>query len=289
MRVTSRLAARPFAVGSPAMLAALNLVALGGGVVAAPSAQAQTTACTGTYIFCDDFNTGVLDTSKWTKRSGTIGPVGKVAPGNISLGTTTDNDGGTIGVVDVKMFGDNHTAAPRQGGILVTNAKFGAGRYEVRMKNLPDRNGCSCFWNYYDSEDEANPPATRTYTEIDIEMPANYGSQQPPTWANWRYKVGLNTWSNSPADADATYLKATATVNPFDAKFHVFRFDWSTSGSTRQIVWYMDGVELKRTTEHVSNVSAPIWVGAWPAPWTGMLWNFDTKHMYIDWVKITAL
>jgi hypothetical protein len=257
------------------------------GIAAAPAAHAQTNVCTGTYIFCDDFNGSTIDTTKWTKANLNIANQYPVRPGNLALTTVNDN-GTTITVVNAKMFGDNHAAAPRQGGVLITKNRYGGGRYEVRMKNLPDRNGCSCVWNYYDSLNEANPPATRIYTEIDIEMPAHMAT--PPTWAQYRYIVGLNTWSHTDSDADATYINHTSTINPFDAQFHVFRFDWRDGNNgTRKIDWYIDGQLQASTTQHVSDAPAQLWVGVWPAPWNGMLYNFNTKNAYIDWVKITAL
>ena len=166
---------------------------------------------------------------------------------------------------------------------------LGGGRYEVRMKNLPGPNGCSCIWNYYDSENEASPPATRVYTEIDIEMPAHEASA--PAWATWKKILGLNTWSHTDADADATYINyPSTTVNPFDGQFHVYRFDWydSINGNLR-IDWYVDNILQSTTTQHVSDHPAILWIGNWPAPWSGMDYNFDTVHMYIDWVRVSAL
>ena len=263
-------------------------ILLGWGIlgVSAPAA-AQGNPCSGTYILCDDFSGAVIDTTKWYKADTKIGNKYPVRPGNLKLTTVNDN-GSTITVLDARMFGDNHATKPRQGGVLVTKQRYGGGRYEVRMKNLPGPNGCSCFWNYYDSDNEAVPPATRIYTEIDIEMPAHMAT--PPVWSTWRKRLGFNTWSDSDADADATYIQHPSTINPFDGQFHVFRFDWRDGANgTRRIDWYVDGVLQDSTTEHVGTAPAQLWVGSWPAPWPGMNYNFNIKHMYIDWVRIAAL
>ena len=254
---------------------------------ASQPAFAQASVCTGTEILCDDFNGTTINAAKWIKRNGTVGP-GRVRPGNLALSTIADNDGQLITVVDVKIFGDLHSAAPRQGGILETIVRYGGGRYEVRMKNLPDRYGCSCFWTFYDSEDAANPPRVRKYTEIDIEMPANMHSTAP-AWTQHRKIVGLNTWLGSPANDDAVYQNVTVARNPFDAKFHIYRFDWKTTGRVRTITWFLDGMQIGAVNQKVGTEPAKLFVGAWPAPWPGMHYDFDVQHLYIDWVRISAL
>ena len=110
--------------------------------------------CAGTYLLCDDFNGSSIDTDTWTVGNVNIAQKYPVRPENISV--TTYNDKGTIiSVVDSKAYGALHTAAPKQGGVTVSKDQLAGGRYEVRMKNLPGPNGCSCIWNYYDSLNEA--------------------------------------------------------------------------------------------------------------------------------------
>jgi Glycosyl hydrolases family 16 len=252
---------------------------------AAPAA-AQSDACAGTYLLCDDFNGTRIDTSKWTVGDVNIANKYPVRPQNIRL-TTVKDQGQTITVVDAQSFGDLH-AMPRQGGVLISNQRYGGGRYEVRMKNLRGPYGCSCVWNYYDSENEPDPPPVRVYTEIDIEMPAHMAT--PPAWAEWRHILGLNTWSHTDQDADATYINHTSTINPFDGQFHVYRWDWRDgSHGKRRIDWYVDGLLQASTTQHVSDAPAQLWAGTWPAPWAGMNYHFKVKHLYIDWVRISAL
>ena len=257
-------------------------------LLAAPAAHAATGPCAGTYLLCDDFSAATIDQSTWIVGDTDIQNTYPVRPGNVGLGTVID-DGTTIRVVDTKIYGDLHQAAPRQGGLLITKKKFGGGRYEARMKLLPGAHGCSCMWNYFDSRDEADPPPKRIYTEIDIEMPAHMAT--PPGWDDWQRTLGFNTWSHSPSSANATTLQwRSKTVDPFDGAFHVFRWDWrdGRNGSPR-IDWYVDDVLQTSTTEHVGTHSAQLWIGNWPAPWAGMDYAFDTLHLYIDWVRISAL
>jgi len=262
------------------------MAAVAAALAAASPAAAQTDPCNGSYIFCDDFNGTTIDTNKWTIADLNIANKYPVRPENIALATIDDN-GTAITVVDAMSFGDEHSAAPRQGGVLISNLRYGGGRYEVRMKNLPGPNGCSCIWNYYDSRYGTDAPQKRVYTEVDIEMPAHMES--PPRWARWRKIFGFNTWSKSDADHNGTFIQHKSTINPFDGQFHVLRFDWHDgSNGKRKIVWYVDGIRQASTTGHVSDAPAQLWVGTWPAPWAGMTYNFNIEHLYIDWVRISA-
>jgi hypothetical protein len=273
---------------------ALAWLGLGGSFAWSKNGRsARTNPCAGSYLLCDDFNGSTIDATKWLQGDMKIGGKYPVRPGNLKL-TTVKDKGRAIHVVQSSMFGDNHVSRVRQGGVLMSKKRYGGGRYEVRMKNLPGPNGCSCFWSYYSNEDEveaaagqANPPK-RVYTEIDIEMPAHVKS--PPDWPTWRKMLSFNTWANSPADEDATYIQHPSKINPFDGQFHVFRYDWRDGrNGKRKIDWYVDGVLQTSTTEHVGTAPAQLQVGSWPAPWPGMTYNFDTKHLYIDWVRISAL
>lgn len=244
--------------------------------------------CAGSHLLCDDFGGGAIDSTKWIIGDTDIAHRYPVRPENVHLGTFVDN-GTTLTVVDTEIYGDQHAGPHRQGGLIITKAMYGGGRYEARMKLLPGPNGCSCMWNYYDSDNLTDPPPKRNYTEIDIEMPAHMAA--PPAWSTWRRTLGLNTWSHSDADSDATYIQwHSKTVDPFDGKFHVFRWDWfDGKNGPRRIDWYVDGILQTSTDQHVNGHKAQLWIGNWPAPWPGMNYAFDTLHLYIDWVRISKL
>lgn len=248
-----------------------------------------TGACAGNYIFCDDFDNATLDNNKWKAGNTNIARKYAVRPDNVSLITYNDN-GTTISVVDTAIYGDLHpNVTQRQGGLIITKQEFSGGRYEIRMKNLPGPNGCSCIWNYYDSDNEDVPPTPRVYTEIDIEMPSH--PKTPPTWSDWQKTFAFNTWSHTDADSDATWIiHSSTTVNAFDGGFHVFRWDWyDGSNGNMRIDWYVDNILQATTNQHVSNHPAQLWVGNFPAPWVGLDYNYDTLHLYIDWVRISTL
>jgi beta-glucanase (GH16 family) len=163
----------------------------------------------------------------------------------------------------------------RVGGLVWTRERWGGVRYEIRMKNLPLPGGCSCIWNYHEAPGD--------YTEIDIEMPAN-GKADGPDWARW---AGLNTYYPDSDHINERKMDLQSPQN--DGRFHVYRWDWydGSSGSPR-VEFYLDGRFLHRATENVPRSPAQLWIGNWPAVWSGDF-NYDTQHLYVDWVKITEL
>jgi|GEM_PF-2927887 len=265
--------------------------------------HAQPPAAPGDILFFDDFNGTSIDTSKWFPGLHQWGSNNRgVVPQNLSVHSYNDN-GNTINVLDTEAHGDQYTGpvmgilstnpsfpigdpqryttqttGTRVGGLVWTQARWGGGRYEVRMKNLPLSGGCSCIWNYYE-------PAAGDYTEIDIEMPAN-GHANDANWFNW---AGLNTYFPSPADADAVYQNVNLGFAQNDGNFHIYRWDWYDGiNGPKKIEWYVDGVLKATATNHVPGSPAQLWVGNWPAIWSGNF-QYTTQHLYIDWVKITEL
>jgi Glycosyl hydrolases family 16/Fibronectin type III domain len=264
--------------------------------VAAPPAAADQ------VLLFDDFNGTSIDTTKWVPGLHQWGGANNgVVPENLSVQTVDDN-GQSIGVLVAQANGNQYTGPVRgvkstngaypigdprrytrqatgqlSGGLVWTQQRFGAGRYEVRMKNLPRPGGCSCIWNYYE-------PGTSDYTEIDIEMPAN-GHANGADWSRW---AGLNTYI-APNDAGATYQNVDLGFNNNDGNFHVYRWDWydGTNGAKR-IEFYVDGVLRATHANTVPTSAAQLWVGNWPASWSGNF-NYATQYQYIDWVRISTL
>ncbi|WP_436232743.1 fibronectin type III domain-containing protein [Actinacidiphila alni] len=272
------------------------------------TAPAHATAA-GTVLFQDDFNGSSVDTGKWfpgLHQISTTASDDGVVPENLSVHTVSDH-GSTIGVLDAAANGDQYddsqagavkgvhkiagctpigapscytrlTTGKRTGGLVWTNQTFGPARYEVRMKNLPLSGGCSCIWNYLETGSD--------YTEIDAEMPA-HGKATGADWADW---AGFNTYTG-PDDAHATYLNTDLGAPQNDGNFHVYRWDWydGTEGNgAKRIEFYVDNVLKATSTTNIPTKPAQLWVGNWPAPWSGDF-AYATQHQYIDYVKITSL
>lgn len=259
-------------------------------------------AASGTVLFFDDFSGASLDTTKWVAGLHQWGPDNYgVVPENLSL--TTVNDAGTpVDVLAARANGDQYTGAvrgilatdasypvgdPRRytrqetgvrtGGLVWTKERFGAGRYEVRMKTLPYSGGCSCIWNYYN-------PGNGDYTEIDIEMPAA-GTGGRADWAHW---AGFNSYvSLDPGGATLEDVDLGAAQN--DGAFHTYRWDWyDGSNGTPRIEFYVDNVLYATQTATVPTLPAQLWVGNWAASWSGDF-DYASQYQYIDWVKISTL
>jgi len=264
--------------------------------------QGPDTSQTGRVFFFDDFDSPQLDASKWNAGLHQWGRDNNgVVPENVRLKKIED-EGKQITVLETEAHGDlykgpvkgvrrvrpaagadSHEPAryerteggTRVGGLVITREKYGPGRYEVRMKNLPLSGGCSCIWNYLETKDD--------YTEIDIEMPAN-GKAKEPNWANW---AGLNTYYPGPEHINEKVFDLGAPQN--DGRFHVYRWDWydGAHGEPR-VEFYLDGRLLFTSTKNIPKSPAQLWVGNWPAFWSGDF-QYDTQHLYVDWVRITEL
>lgn len=266
------------------------------------SSAVQTSTAGGEVIFFDDFDGPGLDGAKWVAGLHQWGNNNNgVVPENVTLGTVMD-EGKEITVLVTAAHGDFYAGpvkgvrrAPdagqfpprdprryertaegtRVGGLVITRERFGTGSYEVRMKNLPLPGGCSCIWNYLETDDD--------YTEIDIEMPAN-GKASESDWSNW---AGLNTYHPGPSHINEKVHDIGFPQN--DGKFHIYRWDWydGTNGPAR-VEFYVDGVLQHTSTRNIPTLPAQLWVGNWPAFWSGDF-QYDVQHLYVDWVRISKL
>jgi hypothetical protein len=256
----------------------------------------------GDVLFFDDFDGPELDSQRWIAGLHQWGPKNNgVVPENVRLGVVLDQ-GRPITVLDTEAHGDFYTGpikgvrrvedsgqlppgdprryertdvGTRVGGLVITREKFGAGSYEIRMKNLPLPGGCSCIWNYLETTDD--------YTEIDIEMPAN-GKAEGADWSRWG---GLNTYYPGPAHINAK--SADMGFDQNDGRFHIYRWDWyDGSNGSPKVEFYVDGQLLHTSTRNIPKTPAQLWVGNWPAVWSGDF-QYDVQHLYVDWVKISRL
>jgi len=254
----------------------------------------------GKVLFFDDFDGPDLDIAKWVPGLHVWGRNNRgVVPENLSL-RRLDDEGKTITVLDTEAHGDLYHGpvkgieaaggpyemgdprryrrtqdGSRAGGLVWTRQRWGGGRYEVRMRNLPQPGGCSCVWNYYQ--------AGTDYTEIDIEMPAN-GKAFGPDWSRW---AGLNTYYPDETQINERHQDLGGPQN--DGRFHIYRWDWfdGTNGKPR-VDFYLDGRLMFTSTKNVPRLPAQLWVGNWPAPWSGDF-RYSVQHLYVDWVKITEI
>ncbi len=69
----------------------------------------------------------------------------------------------------------------------------------------------------------------------------------------------------------------------------MYRWDWfDGSNGTPRVDFYLDGKLLFTSKKNIPRSPAQLWVGNWPAPWSGDF-RYSVQHLYVDWVKITEI
>ncbi|WP_437920350.1 hypothetical protein [Sphingobacterium sp. LRF_L2] len=263
---------------------------------------------TATGIFYDKFEGAALDETKWTKEHRVWGQPADV--NHQHGGVIRENVYLKEGNLVLRALGDQYTGtlrgvngfAKRLGGVVSTKERFGAGRYEVKMRILqkPDVGVLSSAWTFYYKElkdiqaaayqkalgkgNIAAADGTLVLNhEIDIEvLGANLKTSMFTTWIGERDQEHYND-------------RKTVEGGLSDGKYHVYRWDWYTGNDVvdPHVDFYIDGVLLHTSTAYVPYLSSYFYVGNWFAWWAGAdsgnykAPDFDTAEMYVDWFKFT--
>lgn len=127
---------------------------------------------------------------------------------------------------------------PYSGGEYRSNATYGYGRYEVKMKAIKNNGVVSSFFTY------TGPTDKTQWDEIDIEF---LGKDTT--------KVQFNYYTNSVGEHE--YLHDLG----FDASedFHTYAFEWSKN----KITWFVDGKEVYSASEAIPVTPGKIMMNAW--------------------------
>ena len=267
--------------------------------------------------FCDDFGGMELDLDKWwygrkhwgpppPRNHGVVPENVQVRDGRVFFAANGDRYDGMI--QGVRNDGDYVQDQPgsRSGGILVSDAYFGSGRYEARMKLPPSTGVCSALWTFHYQEVYEGDPAYDGYVaegnvprgnpddghylivnhEIDIEVPTALAGEMDgaASYRNARY----NTWlGETGAEYTGDVVDHGASLS--DGRFHVFRFDWHTGddGEAPRVEFYVDGVRTHTITTHIPYVKGRLTLGTWFPEWAGVEADFDVEYLEVDWVSVT--
>ncbi|OUS77971.1 hypothetical protein B1748_04155 [Paenibacillus sp. MY03] len=265
-----------------------------------------------TDVLFDDFTGDALDPGKWKianknwggQLGGQMSFNGGVVPQNVKL-----RDGNLIleahgnkytgPVMGINKDGSQRTDGKRVGAAVATNAYYGSGSYEVRMKVAPKFGVSSALWTFHYQELYPADPGFQCKPvgcidddgyyainhEIDIEFPGRPNAAHE----NFSFsKALLNTWVGENEDEYTTNYTDLGSPQD-DGQFHTYRFDWHTgdSGQTPRVEFYVDDQLVNTTYTHVPTNTARFWIAAWfPRNWAGKA-NFDTTEMVVDWVRIT--
>lgn len=232
---------------------------------------------TRTPTFQDNFNEGVLDTSKWvvsnyeTNDYAGGGSNVTFSSGNIDL------SGGSL-----RMELTQPTAGSSFGAEITTKLSFGYGTYQFSMRagsTSPTSEGTGTTESGQISSTFIihNPPPTyASVTEIDA--PEIEGLSARNDDIEW------TVWKNSTAtDPTPEY---NVLSNPEDA-FHVYKFVWSAAS----VKFYIDGVLKSTCTSGIPTVAAVIdinFYGTNDKNWGGLATVGVTRYLYVNSVKFWA-
>jgi beta-glucanase (GH16 family) len=185
--------------------------------------------------FDDEFEGAALDLSKWNIISRILYSNGAVNAYNPAMVSVVN------GHLKIDLHRLSYLGKPYSGGEVDTRNKFNQryGYFEARIQ-VPSGSGLHSSWWLWPITDLWPP-------EIDI-MEVR-GSQ--PTQVNMTTHWSENdVHPTGPTDTTFTgdhYAESTYKGSDFTQDFHVFGVEWTPS----MLIWYIDGVERHRTTEHV--------------------------------------
>ncbi len=206
------------------------------------------TGCTVNYIaaprpalsqavltFEDEFEGTGLDLSKWNIISRILYSNGAVNAYNPAMVSVVN------GHLKLDLQRVPYLEKPYSGGEVDTRGKFSQryGYFEARI-HVPSGSGLHSSWWLWPTTDLWPP-------EIDIMEVRGSRPTQVNMTTHWSEN---NVHPTGPTDTTFTgdqYAESTYTGPDFTESFHVFGVEWTPF----TIIWYIDGVERHRTTEHV--------------------------------------
>jgi beta-glucanase (GH16 family) len=188
-----------------------------------------------TLTFHDEFDGTKVDSSKWNIISRNIYYVGVLNAHNPDM-VSVEN-----GYLKIDLKPTPYLSMNYSGGEIDTRDKFNQqyGYFEARIK-MPGGGGVHPAWWLWPQSDRWPP-------EIDIvEIKGNEPTRAYMT-VHWS-EDGIVRAHPEQVDFNGDHFAETAYEGPdFTQDFHVFGVEWSPDA----LIWYIDGVERHRTTEHV--------------------------------------
>lgn len=209
--------------------------------------------------FLDDFD--VLDRERWTRSDGWSNGDWMNCVWSRDAAQVAD------GVLRLTMVpGD-----PLRCGEIQSNAEYGHGTYEIRMRTGQGSGFNAAFFTYI------GPVHDRSHSEIDIEVLLRDTTT-----------VSLNTYvDGAPINGSVAPL-----VQDAHASFQTYAFVWTPD----EITWFVDGREIHRTEPGTPLPQAPqkIYASLWSSDtFTDWMGPFDPDalpvSLEIDWIAFTPL
>lgn len=215
-----------------------------------------------TLIFSDEFNGTSLDTAKWNATSYNLpGAENAYNPAMVSV------DGGNL-ILQLQHI--PWLGQPYSGGQVDTDHKFLPiyGYFEARVKPPRGTGFHSSWWLWPDNN--IWPP------ELDI---VEFRGGQPN-----RAHI-THHWFDATRPNNDGYGKTVFEGPDFTADFHVFGLEWGPE----VLIWYIDGVERFRSTDHVPTqafrLQLDLALGGW-AGWPPDETTVFPAYFLVDYVRV---
>jgi beta-glucanase (GH16 family) len=267
------------------------------------------------YTFCEAFEGDVLNTERWWYGRKHWGPAPpdnhgvapenvRVADGSLWLTANGDHYSGDVQGVRKHQGYVQDQPGTRTGAMIVSDAYFGSGRFEVRMR-LPEQVGpCSAVWTFhyqeiYEGQDGYDEHVAAGYHihgnanlgywvvpnhEIDIELPTALPGESTELA---RYDLArYNTWiGERPSEFTEAIVEHAASLA--DGEFHVWAIEWHTGGDgiSPEVAFFVDGELLHTSSTHIPDIASRLNLGIWFPQWAGGEADFDVQVLEVDWVR----
>lgn len=193
-------------------------------------------------------------------------------------------DHGTLKLVNKKerRGGNDWTS-----GNIWTKEKFQYGYFECRYRYAAAAGTNNSFWIMTTEK----PPAGKKSFEIDINE-GHYPNKVNTNIHNHSDSTVVNGKRTHPSSSKGFTFKdsrslagfsATDGAPDFSRDFHTFGLAWTA----RELVFYLDGRELRREKNTFCDSPAPVWLSLAIIPWGGKITDaIDGTFMEVDYVRI---
>ena len=185
--------------------------------------------------FDDEFEGTTLDLSKWNIISRILYSNGALNVYNPAMVSVVN------GHLKLNLQRVSYLGKPYSGGEIDTRNKFNQryGYFEARIK-IPSGSGMHPAWWLWPLSDRWPP-------EIDI---VETKGNQPTTaymTVHWSEHEVVRAYPEQVDFTGDNFAESTYDGPDFAQDFHVFGVKWTPD----MLIWYIDGVERHRTTEHI--------------------------------------
>lgn len=159
-------------------------------------------------------------------------------------------------------------------GSLWTRQTFQYGYFECRYRYAAAEGLNNSFWIMPTSK----APPGRKHFEIDINE-GHYPDKINTNIHNHTDKTNINGRTVHPTSS----RRFVFDQDNFARVFHTFGLDWSD----RELVFYLDGRELRREKNGFCHGPAPVWLSLAVISWGGRVTDaIDGKAMEVDYVRV---